>query len=68
MARRPLTFGVRLRDPERDETLRIRAADQTLAGWLVEREGRDGSTRARRHATLEGALRDGARSWRHRLN
>jgi hypothetical protein len=68
MARRALTFGVRLRDPDRGETLRIRAAERASDGYVVEHEGRGAGTRRRRHARLSDAVRDGARIWRHRLN
>jgi len=68
MARRALTFGVRLRDRDRDHTLRIRARHDGTGGFTVEHEGPDGSVRRRVHARLEEAVRDGARSWRRRLH
>jgi hypothetical protein len=68
MARRALTFGVRLRDRDRDQTLRIRAAREPGGGYVVEHRGPDGAARRRHHGDLAGAVRDGARTWRHRLH
>lgn len=68
MARRPFSFGVRLRDGERDQTLRIRACDDPGRGFWVEREKPGTPIERRRHDSLAEAVRDGARSWRHRLN
>ena len=63
MATRPLAFGIRLRDKGR--TLKVRQVERV---YLVE-DARDGSrTRRREHASLSGAIRDAASTWRQRLN
>ncbi len=65
MALRPLVFGARLKDKGR--SLRVRAGKGASGGYVVEdRRGR--KTNRREHASLEGALRDLAGSWRNRLN
>lgn len=63
---RPLAFGVRLRDKGR--TLRLQSDPRNPGRYVVEdtREGR--SKRQRDHASLGGALRDLAASWRQRLH
>jgi hypothetical protein len=68
MALRPLVFGARLKDKGR--SVRVRAAKGTKGrsgGYVVE-ETRGDRTRRRDHGTLDGALRDLAKSWRGRLN
>jgi hypothetical protein len=66
MAIRPLAFGVRLRDQGR--TLKVRQQRSQPGRYVVEdsRSGRD--TRHRDHASLAGALRDLAATWRGRLH
>jgi hypothetical protein len=64
MAVRPLVFGARLRHGER--TLRVRRRDRE--GYVVEDGDPRRGTRRRDHASLEGALRDLARTWRSRLH
>ena len=65
MALRPLVFGARLKDKGR--SVRVRAAKGQRGAYVVE-ESRDGRTRRRDHPSLDGALRDLAKSWRGRLN
>jgi hypothetical protein len=66
MSIRPLAFGVRLRD--KDRTLRVRANEKQPGRYLVEDSRDGGRSRRREHASLTGALRDAAASWRNRLN
>lgn len=68
MALRPLAFHVRLRDPEKGRTLRIRNDPRTPKEYLLEDERSDGATRTRRHASARDAVRDAADTWRKRLN
>jgi len=68
MARRALTFGIRLRDKARGQTLRIRASRSGEEGYVVEHHAEHQPARRRRHARLEDAVADGARIWRHRLH
>jgi hypothetical protein len=63
MAVRPLVFGVLMRD--KDRNLRVKKQGK---GWVVEDTGRGRARRARSHPSLDGALRDLARTWRHRLH
>jgi hypothetical protein len=65
MAVRPLAFGARLRDGAR--TLRVRTHDRDARRYVVEDGDTRRSLRRRDHASLEGALRDLARTWRNRL-
>lgn len=67
MAIRPLAFGVRLRDPARQRTLRITRDARSRHRYLVEDERPD-ATHLRACASLAEAVREGARIWRHRLN
>ena len=64
MARKPLTFGIRLRDKGR--TLRVEQATGRR-GYVVE-DSRDGKAKRRSHPSLGGALRDAASTWRSRLH
>jgi hypothetical protein len=64
MAVRPLVFGARLRHGER--TLRVRKRDEK--GYVVEDGHARRGTQRRDHVSLEGALRDLAKSWRARLH
>ena len=66
MAVRPLVFGARLRHGER--TLRVRRRDRDERGYVVEDGHPRRGTQRRDHVSLEGALRDLARSWRTRLH
>ena len=66
MSIRPLAFGVRLRDKGR--TVRVRANETKLGRYVVEDTRDGGRSRKREHASLTGALRDAAASWRDRLN
>ncbi len=64
MAIRPLVFGVLMREKGRS----IRVRSQGGRSYVVE-DTRAGQTkRTRSHGSLESALRDLARSWRHRLH
>jgi len=66
MSLRPLAFGVRLRDKGR--TVKVRAKQSKPGRYVVE-DSRDGGRCSKReHASLGGALRDAAASWRERLN
>ena len=67
MAIRALTFGVRLRDPERGRTLRITQATDRPGLYIIEDEGPEGARRIARGSAAE-AVREGARIWRHRLH
>ena len=66
MSVRPLVFGARLRHGDR--TLRVRKREGDARGYLVEESGKRSGTRRRDHVSLDGALRDLARSWRARLH
>ena len=66
MSIRPLAFGVRLRDKGR--TVRVRANAHKPGRYVVEDSRDDGRNAKRDHASLTGALRDAAASWRERLN
>jgi len=65
MALRPFVFGARL--SEKGRSVRVRAGKGKSGGYVVE-ETRGRKTRQREHATLQGALRDMASSWRGRLH
>ena len=64
MAVRPLTFGIRMKDKGR--TVRVRHTKDAKS-YVVE-DSRDKKTRTREHASLQGAVRDLASTWRSRLN
>ena len=66
MARRPLTFGLKFRD--RGRTVRVRASERNPHSYVVEERRVGGRPREREHASLSGALRDFASTWRGRLN
>ena len=66
MAVRPLVFGARLRD--RGRTVRIRAQQGDARRYVVEDAEKGRATRRRDHASLGGALRDLANTWRSRLH
>jgi hypothetical protein len=66
MAVRPLVFGARLR--QNDRTLRVRRHERDERGYVVEDSDPRRGTRRRDHVSLDGALRDLARSWRARLH
>lgn len=66
MAVRPLVFGARLRDKGR--TVRVRSQQNDPRRYVVEDSQRGRDTRRRDHASLAGALRDLASTWRGRLN
>ena len=65
MAVRPLAFGARLR--HRDRTVLVRRS-RGARGYVVEDSDPRRATRRRDHVSLEGALRDLARTWRARLH
>ena len=65
MASRPLAFGLRFRDKGR--TVRVRPQKGKPQRYVIE-DVRNGGTRRREHASLSGALRDFATTWRHRLH
>jgi hypothetical protein len=66
MASRPLSFGVRFRDKGR--TVRVRAHEGSPNRYVLEVRRRGRKTERREHASLAGALRDFAASWRQRLH
>jgi hypothetical protein len=66
MARRPLTFGLKFRDQGR--TVRVRASKRNPQRYVVEDRRVGSQGREREHASLSGALRDFASTWRGRLN
>ena len=63
MATRPALFGLRLRDKGR--TVRVRADRR---GYVVEDQRADGSSTRRQHGSARSAVKDAARTWRHRLH
>ena len=67
MAIRPFAFGMRLRDPDRQRTLRITRDAQTRHRYVIEDERPDSTTRLAVGSVAE-AVEQGARIWRHRLN
>jgi len=66
MAVRPLVFGARLR--QNDRTVRVRRHERDARGYVVEDSDPRRGTRRRDHVSLDGALRDLARTWRARLH
>ena len=66
MAVRPFAFGARLRHGDR--TLRVRRHERDARSYLLEDSDPRRGTRRRDHVSLDGALRDLARSWRARLH
>ncbi len=66
MALRPLAFGVRFRDKGR--TLCVHPRDGESGRYVIEDSRAGGRTRRREHASLSGALRDFAATWRQRLH
>jgi len=68
MALRPLAFSVRLRDPEKGRTLRVRNDPRSPKEYLLEDERAEGGTRVRRHRSARDAVRDAASTWRKRLH
>jgi hypothetical protein len=68
MAARPLAFGVRMNDKSRGRTVRVLQSQRDPRRYLVQDSRRGGKTRQREHASLSGALRDLARTWRQRLH
>ena len=67
MAIRPLAFGVRLRDPARGRTLRVRRDGRRSDVYVVEDEGA-GEVETRTCGSAAEAVREVARLWRGRLN
>ena len=65
MGLRPLTFGIRLR--EKGRTVRVRQ-DVKQGRYLVEDQRKGGTSKSRSHASLRGAIRDAAVTWRGRLH
>ncbi len=68
MALRPFAFSMRLRDPEKGRTLRVRNDPAAPKNYLVEDEREGEKTRVRRHNSSKSAVRDAASTWRKRLN
>ena len=68
MALRPLAFSVRLRDPEKGRTVRVRNDPRAPKEYLLEDDRSDGVKRVRRHGSAREAVRDAADTWRKRLN
>ena len=66
MAVRPLVFGARLRHGDR--TLRVRRRERDEKGYVIEDGHARRGTQRRDHVSLEGALRDLAKTWRARLH
>ena len=64
MAIKPLTFGLRLRDKGR--TVRVRQDDKRR--YVVEDSQKGRRTNQRSHASLGGAIKDAASTWRGRLH
>lgn len=64
MAIRPFAFGVRLRDKNR--TVRVRHTKDAKSYVVEDSNGRRKKTRE--HASLSGAVKDAASTWRSRLN
>ena len=65
MAIRPFAFGVRMRDKSR--TVRV-IQTKGGRGYVLEDVDTKRKPRTRKHATLEGAMKDAASTWRGRLN
>jgi hypothetical protein len=68
MATRPLAFGVRMRDKSRGRTVRVMQSQRDPRRYFIEDSRKGGRTRRREHASLSGALRDLAKTWRQRLH
>jgi hypothetical protein len=68
MATRPLAFGVRMNDKSRGRTVRVLQSQRDPRRYLVEDSRWGGKKQQREHASLSGALRDLARTWRQRLH
>ena len=68
MATRPLAFGVRMHDKSRGRTVRVLQSQRDPRCYRVEDSRKSGETRQREHASLCGALRDLAHTWRQRLH
>ena len=66
MAMRPLAFGARFVDKGR--TVRVKAKGKEPQRYVVEVSRTGQKTRRREHASLGGAVKDFASSWRGRLN
>ena len=66
MAIRPFAFGARLR--QEDQTVRLRRREGSARGYVIEDSDPRRGTRHRDHVSLDGALRDLARTWRARLH
>jgi hypothetical protein len=66
MARRPLAFGARLRF--NDRTLTVRQNGRNKRAYVLEDASGGRPARRRDHASLGGALRDLAATWRGRLH
>ena len=66
MAMRPLAFGARFVDKGR--TVRVRAKLKDPQRYVVEVSRSGQKTRRREHASLGGAVKDFACSWRARLH
>ena len=66
MAMRPFTFGARFVDKGR--TVRVTAVAKDPQRYVVEVARSGQKTRRREHASLGGAVKDFASSWRGRLN
>lgn len=67
MATRAFAFGVRLRDPARGRTLRVRRDARRADVYLIEDEG-PGDVERRACGSAAEAVREVARLWRGRLN
>ena len=68
MATRPLAFGVRMNDKSRGRSVRVLQSQRDPRRYLVEDSRRGRKPQQREHASLSGALRDLARTWRGRLH
>jgi len=66
MALKPFAFGVRFSDKGR--TVRVRSLGQRPGRYVVEDRPSGRGARQREHASLNGALRDFAATWRQRLH
>jgi len=66
MAMRPLAFGLRFADKGR--TVRVKASSKDSQRYVVEVSRTGQKTRRREHASLGGAVKDFASSWRGRLH
>lgn len=66
MSTRPSLFGLRLRDDGR--TVRVRAKGDKAQRYVVEDSRRGASTRRREYGSAREAVKDAAKTWRHRLH